>query len=358
MLHTVARTAKLTAAILLATASVAPAHGLITADATGDGSVVATGGYNRALIVFDTSDWTVTQRIWIGAWVRHVAFSSDDSRCLVLDNAQRLHVFDTSDWGKLKTIENVNVLAVAAEAEVAVTAGGPGDESGFALHVWNLPDCTLVRTILPPEQSRRELSQVAVSDDGTRAYARTVAYESDEETDTVFADSYGGFARQQISKFRNDNKVSAILAFDLQAGEVVDEVVCFDYPVVTQLRRDRMFVLDDRVVTAAYAGYLGVLDVSEGTYKAVAHNRLSYGSGVSSRGEIYVGSLRDFTVLAPNGAELLEQPVRIPELPGWAEYLSWFTPLSDSRILAVTTAYRIVVIDRNTREVVNLVHCY
>ncbi|MFP3938078.1 MAG: WD40 repeat domain-containing protein [Phycisphaerae bacterium] len=352
------RAIKLTMAIVLMTASAAGAHGLITAAADSDGSVVATGGYNRAVFVLETSDWTVTQRIWIGAWVRHIAFSNDGSRCLVLDDAQRLHVFDTSDWDKLKTIENVSALAVASDADVAVTAGGPDDESGISIHVWNLPECTVSEKILPPEGSQRKLSQVAVSADGATAFARTVAFESDEETDTVFADSYEGFARQQISKLRSDGKVSAIMTFDLDAGSVVDEVVCFDHPTIAQLRKDRMFVVDGRVITAAYAGYLGILDPSEGTYRPIAHNRLSYGSGLSGRGEVYVGSLRDFMVLAPNGQELLEEPARIPELPGWAEYLCWFAPLGQDRVLAVTTAYRLVVIDRKSRDVLNVVHCY
>ncbi|MGC9454294.1 MAG: WD40 repeat domain-containing protein [Phycisphaerae bacterium] len=352
------RVVKLAVAIVLLTAAAANAHGLITVAADSDGGVAATGGYNRALIVFDTADWSVTQRIWIGAWVRHVAFSSDDSRCLVLDDARRVHVFDTADWNKLKTINNVNAMAVASNAGIAVTAGGPEDASGTVLHVWNLPDCTLRTTIAPPEESRREIAQVAVSEDGATGYARTAGFESDAQTDTVFDDSYEGFAGQQISKLRSDGKVSAIMTFDIEAGEVVDEVICFDYPSVTQLRSDRLLVFDDTVVTASYGGYLGVLDTSRGTYRPVAHNRLAYGSGVSGHGELYIGSLRDFTVLSPDGAELLEQPVRIPELPGWAEYLCWFAPLGDDRVVAATTAYRLVVIDRNSREVLDLVHCY
>jgi hypothetical protein len=346
------------AATVLALTAGAGAHGLTTCDASPNGQRVAVGGYNRAVIVYDTSDWTVERRLWIGAWVRQVAFSHDGSRCLVLDQADRLHLFDGGDWSKLKTVTGVRALAVAKEAGVAVTAGGPDDADALALHVWDLPSGEQRAAIVPPDAARRELLQVSVSPDGIAAYARTVGFDNPRQRDTELPPSQDTFAERRMNELRTDGKSSAILVFDIEAGAFVKQVVCFDHPTVSQLRRDRMFVFSERVVTAVYSGYLGVLEPGQTTYEPVLHGELAYGSGRSPRGELYIGSLREFTVLAPDGKELTDEPVRIEPLPGWPEYFCWFAPLGEDRVVAVTSAYRIAVIDAHSREVTKLVHCY
>jgi hypothetical protein len=358
MRHAARPTLTALAATMLALTAGAGAQGLTTCDASPDGGRVAVGGYNRAVIVYDTSDWTVEKRLWIGAWVRHVAFSHDASRCLVLDQAERLHLYDTADWSKLRTVVDVKAMAVADQAGVAVTAGGPDDANGLALHVWDLPAGEHRAAIAVPDAARRELSQVAVSPDGTAAYARTVGFDNPDQRDTELPESEDGFGERRINELRTDGKSSAILVFDLGEDTFVKQVVCFDHPTVSQLRRDRMFVFGDRVVTAVYSGYVGVLHPAEATYGAVLHGELAYGSGRSPLGELYVGSLREFAALGPDGKELTDRPVRIDPLPGWPEYFCWFAPLGADRVVAVTSAYRIVVINTRSREVTKLIHCY
>jgi len=67
-------------------------------------------------------------------------------------------------------------------------------------------------------------------------------------------------------------------------------------------------------------------------------------------GNIYTGSLRSYAVLDPSGKAVAEG--KISKLPGWPEYFRAFAPMGPDKVVAATDAFRVIVIDAKSHEIV------
>src|SRR5262245_36220436 len=61
-----------------------------------DGKRLAAGGQNRVVYLLDADTLEVQKRIWLGARVGRLAFTTDGKRLLVEDDADTLHLLDST----------------------------------------------------------------------------------------------------------------------------------------------------------------------------------------------------------------------------------------------------------------------
>jgi hypothetical protein len=313
--------------------------------------LLAVGGDNRSVLVLAAPDWKVVQRKWIGARVRGIDFTADNSQCAVLGDDQIVRVFNTTDWLEVKQLRQVRAFAVARRARLAVAAL-PKAEAGrdeTVLAVFATPTWDLRKQIdLVPKKTPMS---AALSPDSRTAYVRTIPFDDPREKEIDAGPEPKDWTERDFWKARNDGRATAIYVIDLMTGKITKEIRCFDSP-----GNCGFYVTPTSVVSAAYSRYLGVLDTQTWEYTVIPTGGFAYGSGCSAAGEIYTGSLASYLVLSPKGEKLADGS--ISRLPGFPEYFRGFTPLGSDQVAGITDAWRIILIDAAGRSVVKELVCH
>lgn len=319
--------------------------------ASPDGSVFIAGGDNRVLYVFDTAKWEVTKRIWLGSRIRTIQFTQDGSQCVVGDDHAALRIFNPKDWSKLQELRDTPVFAMAAGAPVAVTtarkAGGGWDEK--VVRILSLPDWKPTAEVAI-EKGHTPIV-LALSADGKTVYVRTRGTKDDEEKKAAPVPKPKDWSEEALWRARTDGRVSALLVIDVAKAAVNQTVKCFDSP-----SNFRLYPVPKGVVSVVYGQYCGWLDAAKGAYTTQMTKQFAYGSGQDRQGNLYIGSMRSYLVLSPDGKQVARH--ESSKLPGFPEYFRHFEPLGDGLMVGVTDASRLILIDAKTHAVTREVNCY
>ena len=330
----------------------APAAWALQAGAASpDGKVFVAGGEGRVLYVLDTEKWEVTKRIWLGARVEALAFSPDGAQCIVGMDDGLTWVFNAATWEKVNDLGNRPLLAVARKAPVAVSAeqSWVAGKAQGRLKVWSLADWKMTKEItLGPGQAA---AGTAIAPDGKTAYVRLSRMESPEEKKADPGPEPKDWTEKGFWRERKDGAITGLLAIDLDQGTVGKKITCFDTP-----GNFRLYLVPGGVMTVAYGQYHALWDIETGKYEPKANREFAYGSGQSAAGDLYVGSLRTYLVLSPEGKEAARKEAS--RLPGWPEYFRGFVPLGEALVVGVTDASRLIIIDAKTHNILKEVNCY
>jgi WD40 repeat protein len=327
------------------------AHGFQGCAVSPDGKTVVVGGDNRVLYVVDASTWKVDKRIWFGPRIKDICFGKDGTQCYVKGDDRMLHVLSTSDWTEQKRLKDMEPLALAADMSVALSVGRKrgGGWRDRALIVWRLPDWTLAKEIdLPKDLHPHKLALTA---DGKTAYVRTGSIKDPKEKDTEVGPEPKAWKARSLWKQRKDGRVTDVLVIDVGTGKISKTIRCFDSSM-----NYRIYPTADGAVFADYSQYCGVLDAGAGAYEVKRTDGFAYGSGRGPKGNLYTGGLASYLVLGPKAEKIGEG--KIKKIPGFPEYFRRFTPLGADRVLGVTDAYRVIVIDASSHKVVKEVAVY
>ena len=319
--------------------------------ASPDGKVFVTGGEGRALYVLDTEKWEITRRIWLGARVEALAFSPDGTQCILGLDGGLTWCFNTATWEKAKDLGKLPLLAVARQAPVAISAeqAWTGAKPEGRIKVWSVANWKVTKAI--PLGEGHVAAGTALAADGKTAYIRLSRMENAEEKKTDPGPEPKDWAEKSLWRERNDGDVAVLLAIDLDQGTVTKKITCFDSPT-----NYRLYPVPGGLVTVCYNQYHALWSIEAGKYEPAVSGQFAYGSGQSLSGEIYVGGLRNYLVLSPDGKEIAKKEAS--QLPGFPEYFRDFVPLGEALVVGVTDASRLIIIDAKTHNVLKEVNCY
>jgi hypothetical protein len=328
----------------------AKALALSAGAASPDGTVFVVGGHNRAVTVYDTKTWEVRQRIWIGARIQAIHFTPDGSQCMVLGDHNTAIILDPKTWEKAQEQPGLHTLAVARAAPVAVSSAQKGRSwKNRVVKVWSLPDWKAAAEI--PLEKGLVPAAMALTADGKTAYLRSRPVKEPKEKEADAGPEPEDHAEKSLWRERTDGRVSHLLVLDLEAKAVTQSVTCFDSP-----HRLRLYPVPGGCVSVVYTRYCGWLDTETGKYRTQVTGQFAYGSGQDAQGNLYIGALRSYLVLSPEGKQLAKN--RASRLPGFPEYFRDFAPLGADRVVGVTDGFRVIVIDAAKHTVLKEVKCY
>ncbi len=328
----------------------AKALALTAGAASPDGAVFVVGGENRAIYLYDTKDWTITQRIWIGSRIQAIHFTPDGSQCIVLGDHDTATILDAKTWEKLKEQPHLDAFAVARSAPVAVSSAQKGRSwKDRLVKVWSLPDWKAAAEI--PLEKGLVPAAMALTADGKTAYLRTRPVKEPKEKEADAGPEPEDHAEKSLWRERTDGRASRFLVIDLEAKAVTKTVTCFDSP-----NKFRLYPVPTGCVAVVYGRYCGWLEAETGKYRTQVTGQFAYGSGQDTKGNLYVGALRSYLVLGPDGEQLAKN--RVSKLPGFPEYFRDFAPLGTDRVVGVTDGVRLIAIDAAKHAVLKEVKCY
>ncbi len=334
--------------IVLISSSALALHG---GAASPDGAWFVVGGDNRAIYVYDTKTWEIAKRIWIGSRVRQVHFTPDGSQCVVLDDHGVARIYNPKDWTKAREMPGMRAFAMARNAPVAVASGrkkgGRWDE--YVVKVLSVPGWEVTGEI--PLEKGRTLVATAITADGKTAYARTRGFKDDTEKQKDPGPEPKGWTAKGLWRMRKDGQVSELLVIDVAKKAIAKKIVCYDTPT-----NCRLYPVPQGAVSVVYGQYCGWLNAATGEYTTQITKQFAYGSGQDRAGNLYIGSLRSYLVLTPNGKPLAKK--QASKLPGFPEYFRGFAPLGSDLVVGVTDAFRLILIDARQHTVVKEIACY
>jgi hypothetical protein len=339
-------------AVALATILVlcSPAMALTAGAASPDGTRFVVGGENRAIYVYDTETWDIRHRIWVGSRIRTIHFTPDGTRCIVLGDHDTAYIFDAEKWAKVQEQPHLDAFAMARSAPVAVSSAQKDRSWDDRLvKVWSLPDWKTVAEI--PLEKGLVPTDMAVAADGKTAYLRTRPVKDPKEKDAERGPEPEEYVEKTLWRDRADGRVSHFIILDLEAKAVAKNVQCFDSP-----NKFRLYPVPTGCVAVVYGRYCGWLDAETGTYRTQVTGQFAYGSGQDATGNLYVGALRSYLVLSPEGKRLAKN--RVSALPGFPEYFRDFAPLGSDRVVGVTDGFRLILIDAAKHTVLKEINCY
>ncbi|MCK4766450.1 MAG: hypothetical protein KAW12_29915 [Candidatus Aminicenantes bacterium] len=308
-----------------------PKGGLADAAVTPDGKTIVVGGDSRVLYVLDASSLTVKKRIWFKSNIYEMEFNKDGSVLVVEDTSESLYFLDSRDWQVLKTIPKAGLMSAAPSADIVAGVGSGYKKS--TVKFFSMSDGTQKGQVEFPAK----VTAVGLDAAGKRLLLLANGPKNKEAKNKTPKELKG--LDRDIFRQKNDGKVSILAEFEVPSGKKISEKTIFystSSPVIL-VDKKMTYILGYSNVNAKIAGGKITLFKSKSSY--------NYGMGVSpDRKAMLVGGLRSGTLI--NAANLDMVAFKVDKLPGWPEYYKGFGFAADGTGYAVTTAYRLVKIDK------------
>lgn len=308
-----------------------PKGGLGDVAVTPDGKTLVVGGDSRVLYVLDASSLEVKNRIWLKTNIYEMEFNKDGSILVVEDVADSLYFINTRDWQTIKKIPKAGLMSAAPAVNLVA-----GVSSGYKMSTvkfFSMTDGTQKGEVKFPA----EVIGIGLNATGNRLVLFAKGPKDKEAKKPVPKDLRG--LDRDIFKQKNDGQVSIIAEFEVPAGKKIKEKTTFYYVIspVLLVAEKITYILNYSNVNAKIEGDNITLFNGKSSY--------NYGIGVSpNRNYILLGGLRQGTYIEVAG--LKQTTFRIDQLPGWPEYFKGFGFAADGTGYAVTTAFRLIKINK------------
>ena len=315
--------------------------GLEAVASSPDGKVVAVGGQNRVVYLLDAATFEVKRRVWLGARVGGLAFSKDGTRLVVEDEADRLHLLETDSGKSLIKPFAFGGMVASPVGDLAACrdAGESGKNRLRFLTLDKLEEAGIVDL---PERPVAWAFDAA----GKKLFALGAARGSDEKRIPAAEAprELRGLARWEFRQ-KHDGLESAVYHIDVPARKVVTVTRSWytSDSDTTRLARlgERTFVFNRANLCARIAdrGETAMFETAQ-----VVNHALS----TSPDGKLLLlGGQGEGSFGPTEGGK--REPFRLDVLPGQAEYFNRFAVGADGSSWAVTTAHRLVRIDKYGR---------
>ncbi len=309
-----------------------PKGGLGDVAVAPDGKTLVVGGDNRVLYVIDSSSLEVKNRIWFKTNIYEMEFNKDGSILVVEDTSESLYFIDTRNWQAVKTISKAGSMSAAPAA--GLLAGVAKGYSKSTVKFISMKDGTQKGQVEFPAK----VAALGLNARGNRLVLLAAGPKEKEKKNPKPKELKG--LEADVFKQKNDGKVSILAVFDVPSGKKISEKIIF-YSVsspVFLVGEKITYILDYSNVNARIEGDNITLFKSMSSY--------NYGIGVSpDRKWALVGGLRQGTLI--DAANLKMTTFQIDSLPGWPEYYKGFGFAADGTGYAVTTAFRLIKINKN-----------
>jgi DNA-binding beta-propeller fold protein YncE len=296
---------------------------------SGDGKLLAVAGRNRAVYVLDAATLEVRQRLGVRTPVRNLAFTADGAALVVEDDRDTLRRFDRATGKPLATLEDARGLTVHPEGKLALVRGA------------NLRSIQLAdfRTMAILETTERPAA-LAFDASGKQIFVLEQSQFTEDEKRVAAADvpeKLRGLEREEFRQ-RNDGRTCLLRVYDLDGKELRRRRLWYtsDTDSTTLIPRGDEVLILNRGNTVARIDALGTITLSR-LEVPVLHARASSPDGkriaLGLRGSVRLWT--DKTVDHPFG-----------EPPDEAEFVTRLLVRPDGTIYGVTSAYRVVHIDK------------
>jgi hypothetical protein len=308
-----------------------PKGGLGDVAVNPDGKTLVVGGDNRVLYVLDASSLVVKNRLWLKSNIYEMEFNKDGSILVVEDTSESLYFISSRDWQTIKKIPKAGSMSPAPAANIVA-----GVNSGYKMSTvkfFSMTDGSQKGEVKFPAK----VIGIGLNAMGNRLVLLADGPKEKEAKKPVPKDLKG--LDRDIFKQKNDGKVSIIAEFGVPTGKKIKEKTIF-YSIsspVCLVGEKITYILNYSNVNARIEGENISLFKGKSSY--------NYGIGVSpDRKNILLGGLRDGTYVEV--ANLKMTTFRIDKLPGWPEYFKGFGFAADGTGYAVTTAFRLIKINK------------
>lgn len=294
---------------------------------------VLVAGDTRTIYVLDRATLEVTNRVYVGTTIVWMTYNADGSLVFTRDTDGTLEARDAASLQRKWTVDRTEGVDYAPISNQLVYI--KRDSKNGVLTLLNAADFTEINKIDLGEMSP---NHVAMSPEGLRAVviSRSEKRES-EEKDRASSD-LKGIVRSKFNQ-EHDQRGAKIVTVDLLLGnaEAVESWYKSDNIKDMRVSPTEAFVLSytNEMARIAADGSAEIIDSGA---------RNHYGAGMTPGMDAIVsGSLKSIT-LKPLDSDAA-QVFKLDDLPGWPEYVIRFTNTPDGKILAGTTAYRIIELD-------------
>jgi len=308
-----------------------PKGGLGDVAVNPDGKTLVVGGDNRVIYVLDASSLEVKNRIWLKTNIYEMEFNKDGSILVVEDTSESLYFINTREWQTMKTIPKAGLMSAAPAVNLVA-----GVNSGYkmsSVKFFSMTDGTQKGEVKFPAR----VTGIGLNAMGNRLVLLADG-PKDKEAKKPTPKELKGLEADRF-KQENDGKVSILAEFEVPSGEKIKEKTIF-YSVsspVCLVGEKATYILNYSNVNAKIEGDNITLFKGKSSY--------NYGIGVSpDRNYILLGGLREGTYIEVSN--LKQTTFRIDQLPGWPEYYKGFGFAADGTGYAVTTAFRLIKINK------------
>ncbi|MCP5049265.1 MAG: hypothetical protein GY940_18995 [bacterium] len=297
-----------------------------------DGKTLVVGGDNRILYVLDQASLKVRERIWLKTNIYNMAFNKNGSTLVMEDSSETLYFIRTEDWKVLTKITKAGSISAAPAVDMVA-----GVDSGYkksTVKLFSMTDGTLKGQVEFPGK----VVSIGIDAKGTRLVLLAQGPKG-KETKNATPKNLRGI-EASVFKQNNDGRVSTLAEFTVPSGKKLSEKTIFysaGSPVIL-VGGKKTLIIDYSNVNAKIEGDKITLFKAESSF--------NYGIGISpNRKTFLVGGLRNGTLA--DVENLAMKTFKVDKLPGWPEYYKGFGFGPDGTGYAVTTAYRLVKIDKN-----------
>lgn len=318
-----------------------PISGIASLTVSPDGETVLAASGNRVVYQLDANDLTVEERRWVAIAPVWIQYSADGSLVFLRDTQGELIAYDAESFTEQWRVSPTTDVDYAADADQLVFAVRQRREL-----IVGVLDVATTGTVASFNLGEMRVSEIAISEDGRRIAVLGSGEKKEDEERVSPPSDLRGFAREQFVQ-ENDQQGARIVMIDVPSGEVVS----VDSWYSGKNTKGMAFEGDDAIVLA-YG--LNVARIApDGTVTLLETGaRFHYGAMLSNdQSRIISGALAKLNIktLAQTGSREIDLPQR---LPGWPEYLVSFVELADGRILAGTSASRIIEISADLNSIV------
>ncbi len=333
----------LAAALLLLAAAPASARaprwgGLDAVAVSPDGKSLAVGGQNRTLYLLDPVTLEVRRRVWVGGRIVFLAFNRDGSRLLLEDDSESLRLFDAATWKLLERVPRCSGAVISRAADLVAVR----DRSSY------------------PEARLRLLSLTDVKEKGTvELTERAAAYAFDAEGKKLVMVSEGRAGAEKklplsepspkLSELgrrefrqRHDGMVSSLLTVEVAKGKVLRAVPLW---YTSDSDSTQLAVAGGKVWVTNFNNTCARIEASGATALFETGLTFNHALAVSPDGKLLAcGGMREGLYGPLEGGKRVK--FELEALPGWPEYFGGFAFAPDGIAYGVTSAFRVVRIDK------------
>lgn len=328
---------KLTVLLLILTLSIivkanVPKGGLGGVAVSPDGKILVAGGDNRVLYIMDPGSLQVKDRIWIKTNVYSMEFNKKGTVLVVEDTSGTLYFIKSGSWQVLTTVKNAGSMTAARSADLL--AGVVSRYKKSSIKLLSMTDGSRKASIEVPAM----VTAVALDSAGTKL-AVLADGPKDAETKKPAPKGMRGLPRESFIQ-QNDGKVSILAYYAIPSGEKLSERTIFysDRRPLMRYDNDTVHIFNYKNVNVTIDG--DKISFFEGK------SSLNYGMGLSvDHKHFLLGGLRQGTLGKFEGMTMV--PFKIEAIPGWPEYYKGFASDNNGSFYAVTTAYRLVKINKS-----------
>lgn len=302
-----------------------------------NGKVVVVGGQSRTLYVLDAESLEVKQRIWVESRIGFLSFNSDGSRLVLEDDANTARIFDTKEWKVVATVKKAGRVNVAPAADLMAAIEEDWEKPKIVF--LSMTDGSRKGSAQIPESS----VSFALDAEGKKLAVLTYAKEEGEEKKEYSDKPEGleGLAEKEWVQ-KNNGETCKLILFEVPTGKKLAE---FPSWYTTYSNSTDLVVTANSVLAINFENGCARFDDKGEITMFETANSYNYGRGISAdRTAFCTGGLRDGALTVIEGLKATK--FDIDEMPGWPEYFEAFSFQADGVVYGVTSAFRIVKLNK------------